>query len=75
MQAPGRLLRGREPPLTRAAGLAAALLPVVASRLCDGVPYFVRPCGCTRSGGPQCRLKLRQGRVMCCGYQPAQNDQ
>ena len=75
MQAPGRLLRSREPPLTRAAGLAAALLPVVASRLCDGVPYFVRPCGCGRSGGPHCRLKLGQGRVMRCGYQPARKHQ
>ena len=42
MQAPGRLLRGRERPITRAADLAAALLPVVASRLGAGVPYVVR---------------------------------
>ena len=42
VQAPGRLLRGRERPITRAADLAAALLPVVASRLGAGVPYVVR---------------------------------
>ena len=50
VQAPGRLLRGREPPITRAADLAAALLPVVASRLSDGVPYVVRtlPHACSQ---------------------------
>ncbi len=42
MQAPGRLLRGREAPLTRAADVAAALLLVLAPRLRDGVPYAVR---------------------------------
>ncbi|KAK9842072.1 hypothetical protein WJX81_007166 [Elliptochloris bilobata] len=41
VQAPGRMMRGREAPFTRAADLAAALLPVVASRLSDGVPYVV----------------------------------
>ena len=45
VQAPGRQLRGREAPITRAADLAAALLPVVASRLGDGVPYVVRVWG------------------------------
>ena len=40
VQPPGRNLRGREPPLTTAAGLAAALLPVVASRLAEA-PYVI----------------------------------
>ena len=41
VQPPGRLMRGREPPFTTCADLAAALLPVVASRLLQG-PYVVR---------------------------------
>lgn len=40
MQPPGRNMRGKEAPLTTCASLAAALLPVVASRLLD-VPYVV----------------------------------
>ncbi|KAL4451499.1 hypothetical protein ABPG75_007161 [Micractinium tetrahymenae] len=40
VQPPGRNMRGKEPPLTTCASLAAALLPVVASRLLD-VPYVV----------------------------------
>lgn len=41
VQPPGRNMRGREAPLTRCADLAAALLPVLASRLADGCPYVV----------------------------------
>lgn len=41
MQPPGRNMRSREPPLTTCRELAAALLPVVASRLLDA-PYVVR---------------------------------
>ncbi len=40
MQPPGRNMRSREPPLTTCRELAAALLPVVASRLMDA-PYVV----------------------------------
>lgn len=41
VQPPGRNMRGKEPPLTRCSDLAAALLPVVASRLLDGCHYVV----------------------------------
>ena len=41
MQPPGRNLRAREAPITTCQAMAAALLPVVASRLAD-TPYLVR---------------------------------
>lgn len=40
VQPPGRAMRGREPPITSATDLAAAVFPVVASRLAV-VPYVV----------------------------------
>ena len=41
MQPPGRNMRMREQPITTCQHMAAALLPVVASRLCN-TPYIVR---------------------------------
>lgn len=40
VQPPGRNMRGKEPPFTSCEALAAALLPVLASRLL-GAPYVV----------------------------------
>ncbi len=76
VQAPGRLLRGREAPLTRAVDVAAALLPVLAPRLRDGVPYAVRasetsPTPRLPSQGRftgQCCLHMRP-----CGQAPAES--
>ena len=53
VQPPGRNMRGKEAPLTTCQALAAALLPVVASRLLEA-PYVVRSsssqqsCSCWR---------------------------
>ena len=41
VQPPGRNMRMREQPITTCQHMAAALLPVVASRLCN-TPYIVR---------------------------------
>ena len=46
VQPPGRNMRSKEAPITTCQALAAALLPVVASRLQEGgVPYVVRAAG------------------------------
>ncbi len=56
VQPPGRNMRGREPHYTTCASLAAALLPVVASRLL-GVPYVVS-LGAAKAASRTCCVQV-----------------